>query len=337
MEPALSNTSNWMTIHADPFSLSAALRDCETLIKAIDDSKKSSFLSIVNSQVRDDHPDRSYDWCNLRHYLGRLYSYREAARAIVDAPSRWPDLFKDFTVRYIHSARPRRIPISSSLPLEQLLEGSFPDRNLSGFTSDITTLRKFGLDENICSQFQKIRSEKKGLVHAEVQLYDHLVRQGKTRSSDFWGSSAFIATSKPPCRLCHLYFDYYDNNIMISPSHMNLYPRWLFPEVKKEDGREVTEKFKNQLEEIIEDLQDDTERILTEKLAVWKRNDSRTDSYGRISGMSRDAGVGSRTIRSADTTGGSVLNGTSPSLSSIQSWNFIREKHLQGDESSSEN
>lgn len=298
----------------------------------------TSFLAVVDSQVRDDHPDRSYDWCNLRHYLGRLYSYREAAEVIIAASNQWPDLFHNFTVRYIPSAPSKRIPISPSLNVEQLARDAFPDRDLSEFDSDIAALREYGLDDKIRNQVRSL--DKKSLVHAEVRMYDYLVRQGKTLSSDFWSASAFIATSKPPCRLCYFYFNCSDNNVLISPPHMNLYPRWLLPDVTKEEGHEAGEKFKNQLDEMIEDLQQDTELIFAEKLPVWKRNDSRTDSYGGISGWNGDAGTASHSTRSVGTAsrlagrgslGGSVLYGPPPSLTSSQSWNFVKKSNRHDD------
>ncbi|KAK2611938.1 hypothetical protein QQS21_002044 [Conoideocrella luteorostrata] len=323
-----------------PFDMSSdvfrsrTLGDCETLIKEIVKSKLTSFLSVVDRQIKDEPPDRSCDWCYLRHYLGRLCSYREAAEVIADAPNQWGTLFENFKVRYMPSSPSKRISISPSLNLEQLASGAFPNRDLSEFDSDIAVLREYGLDDQIRNQVRIL--DKKSLVHAEIQLYDYLVRQGKTLSSGFWDSSAFIATSKPPCRLCHFYFDYSDNNIVISPPHMNLYPRWLLPDVKKEEGHEAVMKFNNQLDEIIEDLQRDTEILLAEKMPVWKRNDSRTDSYG-VSGWSGSTGSKphggmGHTSRMAGTgdMGGSAFYDPPSSLSSTKSWHFVNGSNFHG-------
>jgi hypothetical protein len=172
--------------------------------------------------------------------------------------------------------------------VEQLASVAFPDRQLSEFEADISPLEAFGLERNVRQQLQN--RNKRTRVHGETQLHDYLVRQGKTLSSDYWNSTAFIATSKPPCRLCHFYFDSVDDNFVVSSPHMNLYPKWRLPDLTRDTDQEAMERYGALLEDIIQDLQADTERILSKKLPVWRRNDSRTDTYAGSSAWGVEGG-----------------------------------------------
>ncbi|KAL5585528.1 hypothetical protein FOVSG1_014917 [Fusarium oxysporum f. sp. vasinfectum] len=217
---------------------------------------------------------------NLRHHLGRLHSLRQASEAIIDASTKWPSLFKDFTVSYISSSRLRRFtrlhgPHAS--PTE-IIEAAFPDHDLTYYEGDIAELRRHGLDEQI--QKQELKFPSKTLVHCEANLHGHLVKARKTRPCDFWNDVMFIATSKPPCRLCYYYFQDGDNDFQVQWSHMNLYPRWRLPDVVDSNDEASIGHREELIEDIFEHMQESILNVLQEKFPQWKRNDSRTDSRG---------------------------------------------------------
>ena len=218
-------------------------------------------------------------WCQLRHYLGRLYSYRRVADIIVETAKTRPDLFRDTIVTYIPSAFQKRIATpKSSSTLREVICRAFPQPNSSQLESEIFELQNYGIDEKLSEQLQ-IKNMRAG-IHAEIHLHDHLEREGKTRAAVFWDSCLFIATGKPPCCLCYLYFNDPGNDFQLQSPHMNLYPKWRLPEVHDDQNIEAKQHFEEQLQEIIEQLQQDTLDIIKQKVPRWKRNDSRTDSHG---------------------------------------------------------
>lgn len=206
---------------------------------------------------------------------------------------KWPKLFKDFTVNFIGSSRPRRFKDPRELPPSpmEIIKAAFPGYDTSYYDSDIEELRKYGLYAHIQQQGQEFPS--KSQIHCEVNLHNHLVKNGKTRSCDFWEGVRFIATSKPPCRLCNYYFQDDDHDFQVQPSHMNLYPKWQLPDVVDLRHEVSFEHHGVLMEDILEHLQEDTLKILRTKFPQWKRNDSRTDSRN-WSGNLRD-GADSRT------------------------------------------
>lgn len=87
----------------------------------------------------------------------------------------------------------------------------------------------------------------------------------------------FIATSKPPCRLCYYYFEEAVHDFQVQPPHMNLYSKWRLPDVEAGDDA-ATDYHAELIEDIFERMQEDTLKILQNKFPQWKRNDSRTES-----------------------------------------------------------
>lgn len=253
-------------------------RDCEDLIRAIQKVKDDKIDNIFNKYIISTEPDVSYHWCQLRHHLGRLHSLRQASQAIVQGFKKWPKLFKHFTVSFIASTRPRRLKDPRELHLSpmEIIKAAFPGYETSYYDSDIEELCEYGLYAHIQQQGQEFPSRSQ--VHCEVNLHSHLVRNGKTRSCDFWEGVRFIATSKPPCRLCNYYFQDDDHDFQVQPSHMNLYPKWQLPDVVDPRHGVSSEHHGVLMEDILEHLQEDTLKILRTKFPQWKRNDSRTDS-----------------------------------------------------------
>uniref|UniRef100_A0A8H7K4L2 Uncharacterized protein n=1 Tax=Bionectria ochroleuca TaxID=29856 RepID=A0A8H7K4L2_BIOOC len=244
------------------------LNDCETFIKAIEASKNSSLGGEIDRRARQDDHDQAYKWCELRHCLGRLYSYRQAADAIVEATTKWPELFKSFKVEYIPSAKQKKAVSPMSGKLTDVLHYAFPEYDLEEFQPDIAELQKYGLELEIDKQ--KFERNSKTSIHAEVHMHDYLSRVRKVKASDFWDGTMFIATSKPVCQLCHFYFQNDDNEFSVQPPHMNLYPMWRVPDDASEEV----------LEDLIDRMQVNTIKLITEKHPYYKRYDSRTDSHG---------------------------------------------------------
>ncbi|KAF5677153.1 hypothetical protein FDENT_9276 [Fusarium denticulatum] len=260
--------------------LEIVFRDCEDLIKAIHHSQMTGINKVFDKYIGITEPAISYQWSQLRHHLGRLHSLRQASEVIIDASTKWPLLFKNFTVNYIPSSRPQRFTHIHKLHASptDIIEAAFPGQDLSYYEGDIAELRRHGLEEQI--QKQELKFPSKTLVHCETNLHSHLITAGKTRPCDFWNDVMFIATSKPPCRLCYYYFQDGDNDFQVQLSHMNLYPRWRLPDIVDSNDEASILHREELIEDIFEHMQGSILNVLQEKFPQWKRNDSRTDSRG---------------------------------------------------------
>ncbi|KAG7121941.1 hypothetical protein HYQ44_002839 [Verticillium longisporum] len=267
------------------------LRDCETLIKAIHAMRESSFSMTMDERTHDSNTGISRAWCELRHYFGRLHSYRQAAECIYKASKDWPEMFNGITVNFIPSDRPPKLSLPKPHPeSDQAIQVAFPDMNMDEYRDHLETLREFGLDENVLKELPQ--KSMKLVMHCEVLLHSFLVRNGTVEADEYWNDSMFMGTSKPPCRLCHYYFSDTDNDFQVQPSHMNAYPKWRLPDLYECQGSDAAKLREELLDEIMEKMQHDTLSIVKQKLPQGKRNDSRTDSRTMGSALSHfvDAG-----------------------------------------------
>ncbi|KAK1995943.1 hypothetical protein LX36DRAFT_692269 [Colletotrichum falcatum] len=269
-------------IQSDPNARSKFLSDCVTLIKAIHHTTATGFGLVMNKGAAVDDPDVSHAWCQLRHHLGRMYSYRQAADSIVEACKEWPQLFTGFTVGHVPSSRQVRLPLPRpTLPLEDVIRAALPDWDFQAYAGHIERLREYGLEDHIRGRLEQ--KPVKQVVHCEVLLQDFLVQEKMTRPHNYWGNSMFIATSKPPCRLCHYYFEHSENDFLLQSPHMNVYPKWRLPDTHEGQDRDAVVRREDLLDDIIEQMQQDTLRVVREQHHEWKRNDSRTESFTGVS------------------------------------------------------
>ncbi|KAH7232937.1 hypothetical protein BKA59DRAFT_559904 [Fusarium tricinctum] len=265
-------------ITASPNAEKKFLRDCEDLLKAIQRCRDDQIDNTFEKYIGNVDPEYSYQWYQLRHHLGRLHSLRQASETLVQACKEWPSLFKDFTVSYIKSSLFRKFSHPRMLPgsAMEIIQTAFPEHNVSHYESDIADLRNHGLDEQIQKKQQEFPS--KTQVHCEVNLHNHLMKTGKNRPCDLWNDVMFIATSKPPCRLCSYYFEDSENNFQVQPPHMNLYPKWQLPDVLDPNDEASIESRRELMEDIFEHMQDCVLQMLQRKSPEGRRYDSRTDS-----------------------------------------------------------
>ncbi|KAL2204230.1 hypothetical protein CC79DRAFT_1372239 [Sarocladium strictum] len=252
------------------------LSDCETLIKAIHFTKVDGFDRTISEHAGSD--EDSACWSELRHYFGRLYSNRQAVTYILKAASDWPELFRSFTVQYVPSSRLTRVTLPKPQPaLHSIIREALPSIELDEYSHYLRDLQERGLERNMNDKL-KARPLRQ-LVHCEVHLHDFLTNKGIVESASYWRNSMFIATSKPPCRLCHYYFEDPDNDFQVQASHMNVYPRWRLPEFpgdQDEDDTAHDEVF----DDISYQMQQDTLQLMKKQVPQGKYHDSRTNTRG---------------------------------------------------------
>ncbi|KAF1734912.1 hypothetical protein CRV24_003830 [Beauveria bassiana] len=292
------------------------LSSCENLINIIQDAKAKGLSRILDT--RANVPSNHRNWSQLRHLFGRLHSYRQAADTIIAASVRRPDLLTNFTIQFVSSAAPARSLVPRGMRLRQLLCDAFPEGFVApGCAEDLAELEHRGLHEVLAALQHRNRT--KTTVHCEVLLHGYLHDQGRVSPPQFLDGACFIATSKPPCKLCHVYFSATALNInnnhnngqrpfRVRAPHLNMYARWRLPDMDVADDNDTAavEDRNDVLEDMVEQMQSDTVALLRDKRATWRRNDSRTDTHAGFQSalgmMMSSRGGGGASVSADDVT-----------------------------------
>ena len=262
-------------------NISEVLSDCETLIKAIRSSKTSPIHHAIVARAKDEEMSSSKVWCELRHYMARLYSYRDATEVIVDASRHSRELFHDFRVGSIASSDPMARPITGAdrLTAAEIIRRMTPrDEDARHDLLLAEEMQKFELDSIIHNE--TTRRSVAPIVHAEILVYDYLSRQDMTKSSQFWNECKYIGSSKPTCRFCKYYFDSlpHADGVEVRSTHWNLYLNWRLPDLPWEHGATAVGKQMLLLNQLTRRVRTDARRTLQQKVPRGKQHDSDTHS-----------------------------------------------------------
>ncbi|KXH32469.1 hypothetical protein CNYM01_01017 [Colletotrichum nymphaeae SA-01] len=256
------------------------LCDCEKLIKGVVAIKNTQIDQAIMRNAKDGEISESKSWSELRHYLGRLLSFRQAADAIIGTHERLPKLFHDFKFTAVPSSEDAARPMtkSKSITAASIIENMIPvdeEEERKEFLQHAVEMQKFGLDSIIQRQIGKRTFRPR--VHAEVLVHSYLLSRDLQHPRDYFNSWKYIGSSKPTCRLCHYYFSAHPDRMQVRKSHFNLYPNWRLPGVFEcADSGVPDAKTQRLLEKITENVHDDVKRTLEEKRPVGKNHDSNT-------------------------------------------------------------
>ncbi|KAI3574048.1 hypothetical protein IWW34DRAFT_872589 [Fusarium oxysporum f. sp. albedinis] len=255
-----------------------SISDCETLIKTITNLEQAEINTMISQRAKDGEMTRSEPWCKLRHFLGRWLSYRKAALGIVAVSKRWPELFLDFEVTMVPSGSRLPNPIlrsdlTSSIIMQHIVaQDKSQDLQLLQEAED---LKQMEIDDII--RASQISRNFRPLLHAEVLVYEHLLKSGQTAVECYWNRWNYIGSSKPTCRLCHYYFQALQGDKPgVRSTHNNLYRNWRLPECHEDESLGLARD--ELLSKLAKRLRTDVVETLKEKKIRRKARDSNTYS-----------------------------------------------------------
>ncbi|KAH6646763.1 hypothetical protein BKA67DRAFT_611435 [Truncatella angustata] len=254
------------------------LCDCETLLKAIHGARGKNIDDAIKSQSSSGQAARPNPWHELRHYLGRLLSFRQAAEILISAFERWLSLFEDFEIVTIPSGlrMSRPLPRSNLTAAEIIYNMAEDEDEAESYLQQAQGLQSMGLEKIIQ---KKVNSRTfRPVVHAEVALHTHLLQAGANHPGQFWNDCKYTGGSKPTCRLCSYYFFGHRDKVSVRPTHENLYANWQFPDLLQPENRTAQRANKKLLMLMTELVRNDAKRTLDERCPRGKKHDSNTES-----------------------------------------------------------
>lgn len=215
-----------------------------------------------------------------RHYIGRLGSHPRAAKWLVTAGLKLPDLFDGFTIKRRPSLRPSLKP--SLLPpptdhlttLDGILKRMLP-KDSEGMAVYQEALRAMDTMFNIQESLFKVYQDKdfRPRIHAELILLEYFYKEQLA----FVDDDRFIGCSKPACYCCYHYISQHPGCFVRPQSHGIRYLNWLPPEPINIASKEEQTHQRDVLNKVIAQIRLDTLRqILQRRGASPWRPDSTT-------------------------------------------------------------
>lgn len=245
-----------------------------------DFSKSPTYRSLQEKASSDTGSSEPSPWAELRHAAGRLLSYFQVPKTLIEARKKWEHLFHDFEVDFVRSSSLLPNPINNKRVNAEMIIGRMlsDEAQIQAHRADVEELQKFELDLKITEQVTK--QSWKPLVHAEVLIHQSMLDEfgpNGPHPSQFFSRYRYIGSSKPTCRLCDYYFTASASGIDVRETHRNLYVVWRFPDVYGHPGQAAVKRRERILNRMLERIRHDTLRTLSDKIPEKKNHDSNTD------------------------------------------------------------
>lgn len=243
-------------------------------------SKSSTHRSLQEKASSDTGTGERSPWAELRHNAGRLLSYYQASRSLIEARKKWERLFHDFEIDFVRSSVQINNPVNDRrVNAEAIIGRMTSDKTeMQQYRDHAEELQRFQLDVRIKNEAAKPTF--KPLVHAEVLVHQSLLDefgQDGPRSSEFFNGYRYIGSSKPTCRLCDYYFMASATGIDVRKTHRNLYINWRTPDVYAHQGEAAIKRRQQVLIKVLNRVREDAFRTLADKIPEKKDHDSNTD------------------------------------------------------------
>ncbi|KAJ0116491.1 hypothetical protein J7T55_007471 [Diaporthe amygdali] len=206
--------------------LSSVLEDVKSFKFRRDDRAKAEDDLIRKTHNAIHGGDISTALSRVRHIIGRLAAYIRSVKQLLDDGPRLDGLLDVYEVS--------AVPVPPSVPLLQadahtnlrgVLTRIFRLGNKDArFTSSLSYLSHMSQQTKLEDKLLKFHSpdRKAPSVHAEIQMLHHFYDNKLV----FVGRDRYIATSKPACMCCKLYFRHHPAACVEPDSHERVWPNW---------------------------------------------------------------------------------------------------------------
>lgn len=155
--------------------------------------------------------------------MGRLAAYIRVSRELVEDSFQLPSILYNYQVAPVDLPVPAAVPAADSQTnIECILKRMLTDRDIR-FAEMLQTLQ----DINHIKPLDKVMYDKFSgqitpRVHCEVQMIEHFHQNGLA----FAASDRYVASSKPSCVACKLYFYHHPARPVRPDSHEKVYCNW---------------------------------------------------------------------------------------------------------------
>lgn len=191
----------------------------------------------------------------VRHIIGRLAAHVRTVKEVIEDGHKLDGLLDVFEVAVV--PRPpcvARLQADSHTNLSGILGRMLEarDKRLPNFLAYLYDLdQQTALEKSLHDQFDSTKAPP--CVHAEVQMLHHFYDNNRR----FFADDEYIATSKPACFCCKLYFRHHPASYVEPDSHEKVYANWgpiCLPEIPRSRNDRAWIEHRKLMNSVINDI-----------------------------------------------------------------------------------
>jgi hypothetical protein len=209
------------------------------------------------------------DWAQVRHCIGRIGMWYRKAAILITFSSTYPHILDEATCQHLKLPKPTQLPeADAKTHLSGALKRMLPvdqQHKVAELHDTLTGLRGFDMEESFLDTFRKQKANLK--VHAEVFLAEHFC-SNKIR---YLEDDKYLGCSKASCYCCSLYLRYHPDNLVVRPSHGNVWRTWCPPLMAVEMSGVQAKRNLDLMNKVIAHLRRDVLGEIEMKIARWNK------------------------------------------------------------------
>jgi hypothetical protein len=167
------------------------------------------------------------NWAQVRHCIGRIGMWHRKAAILTTFSSAFPHILNAATCQHLKLPKATQLPeadVKTHLTgaLKRMLPADQQQR-ATKLHDILTQLRGFDMEGSFLDKFQERKANLR--VHAEVFLAEYFCSNG----IEYLEGDRYVGCSKASCYCCSLYLRYHPDNLVVRPSHGNVWCTWCPP------------------------------------------------------------------------------------------------------------
>jgi hypothetical protein len=218
------------------------------------------------------------NWAKVRHCIGRIGMWHRKAAILTTFSSTFPHILNGATCQHLKVPKATRLPEADAQThltgaLRRMLPADQKHR-VTQLYDVLTQLRGFDMEGSFLSSFQERKLNLR--VHAEVFLAEYFCSD----KIEFLEGDRYVGCSKASCYCCSLYLRYHPDNLVVRPSHGNVWRKWCPPLMAEETPGVQAKHNLDLMNKVIAHLRRDVLREIEMKVP---RRDRVPDSSSAVS------------------------------------------------------
>ena len=220
--------------------------------------------------VRSESSVTSYSrWVRIRHCIGRIGMWHRKAAIITSFSFAYTFILSEATCRHLTLPKATKLPdADTKTHLTGALKRMLPSdqqHKVTELHNVLTQLRGFDMEESFINCFRESKLNLR--VHAEVFLAEYLC----SNKISYLENDKYVGCSKASCYCCSLYLRYHPDNLVVRPSHGNVWRTWCPPLMAQETNGAQAKHNLHVMNKVIAHIRRDVLYEIEKKIPRWDR------------------------------------------------------------------